>query len=143
MSKIPGSAHVNLSLGGIVIAGGVMGYLKKGSTASLVAGVSVGSLLLTSGYLIAKTDSVYEAHCLAAASSGVLALAMGQRFVQTAKFMPAGLTAALGATACAYNAAKAMEWAPSSLSKRGTSQNVSVCQYEVSPLLSFSQRSAL
>ena len=93
-----------------------MGYFKKGSKASLIAGVSIGSLLLASGYLIAKTDNVYEGHCLAAGSAGVMALAMGQRYVQTGKMMPAGLTAALGVTACAYNVVKAMEWAPSSSS---------------------------
>lgn len=117
MSKIPGSAHANLTLGGLVIAGGCMGYYKKGSTASLVAGLSIGSLLLTSGYLIAKTDNVYQGHCLAAGASGVLALAMGQRFMTTGKFMPAGLVTVLGVTGCAYNVAKAMEWAPT---KQGT-----------------------
>ena len=29
MSKIPGSAHVNITLGGLVMAGGAMGYFKK------------------------------------------------------------------------------------------------------------------
>jgi uncharacterized membrane protein (UPF0136 family) len=117
MSGIPGSAHVNLSLGGLVIVGGCMGYMRKGSKVSLVAGVTIGSLLLTSGYLIAKTDRVFEGHCLAVGSSGVMALAMGPRYLSgSAKFMPAGLVAVLGATACAYNVAKAMEWAPSSSS---------------------------
>lgn len=114
MSSIPGSAHVNLSLGGLVMAGGLVGYLKKGSHMSLVSGLTVGSLLLGSGYLIAKTDHVYEGHVLATTTSSVLALAMGQRFFTTQKFMPAGLVAVLGATACAYNFRKAQEWAPTS-----------------------------
>ncbi|GAX13802.1 hypothetical protein FisN_30Lh096 [Fistulifera solaris] len=112
MSKIPGSAHVNLSLGGLVLAGGIVGYVKKGSRMSLISGITVGSLLLGSGYLIAKTDQVYEGHVLATTTSSILALAMGQRFMATGKFMPAGLVAALGVGACAYNYHKSKEWAP-------------------------------
>lgn len=79
---------------------------------SLVAGVTCGSLLLTSGYLITKHDP-YQGHVLATVTSSVLAVAMGQRFVATGKFMPAGLVAGVGAVAMAYNMNKAMEWAPS------------------------------
>jgi uncharacterized membrane protein (UPF0136 family) len=114
MGKIPGSAHANLSLGGLVMVGGVYGYWKKGSTPSLVAGLTIGSLLLGSGYMIAtNTDRMYEAHCLATATSGLMAVAMGGRFVSTGKFMPAGMVATLGAIGCAYNLQKALEWAPS------------------------------
>lgn len=112
MSNIPGSAHANLALGGLVIAGGAVGHLRKGSRISLAAGLTVGSLLLGSGYLIARTDRQYEAHCLAAGAAGAMALAMGGRFVGGAKFMPAGAVAALGAAGCAYNVSKALEWAP-------------------------------
>lgn len=118
MSKIPGSAHLNLSLGGLVLVGGAYGYLKKGSTISLLAGVGVGSLLIGSGYMIAKTDKQYEGHLLATATTGLLALTMGHRYlIVGAKFMPAGMVAILGAASCAYNASKSMEWAPSSSSK--------------------------
>uniref|UniRef100_A0A7S2VBD1 Transmembrane protein 14C n=1 Tax=Entomoneis paludosa TaxID=265537 RepID=A0A7S2VBD1_9STRA len=113
MSKIPGSAHLNLSLGGLIMVGGAMGYIKKRSTASLVAGFGVGSLLIGSSYLIAKTDKQFEAHALATATTGVLALAMGQRYLGGAKFMPAGMVAILGAAGCAYNASKALEWSGS------------------------------
>lgn len=116
MSKIPGSAHVNLSLGGLVVIGGAAGYLKKGSKVSLAAGIALGSLLIGSGYVIAKTDSVYEGHLLGAATSGLMAAAMGQRYVSTGKMMPAGLVAILGAAACGYNVHKGREWAPSSKS---------------------------
>lgn len=112
MSKIPGSAHVNLSLGGLVIAGGAMGFVRKGSKASLIAGLAFGSLLLGSGYMIAKTDNIYEGHLLGAGTTGLMAAAMGQRYMGTGKFMPAGLVAVLGAGACAYNIHKAREWAP-------------------------------
>lgn len=64
MSGIPGSAHANLGLGGLVILGGAIGYLKKGSVPSIAAGVTFGSLLIGSGYMIAKTDAQYQAHLL-------------------------------------------------------------------------------
>jgi uncharacterized membrane protein (UPF0136 family) len=104
MSKIPGSAHLNLTLGGLVMAGGAVGYMKKGSKASLLAGMAFGSMFLGAGYAIAKTDYVNEGHVLATTASGVL---------KTYKFMPARLVVAMGAGACAYNNTKAVEWAPS------------------------------
>ena len=111
--KIPGSAHMNLSLGGLIIVGGAVGYLRKGSKVSLAAGLTAGSLLLGSSYLIAKTDNVYEGHLLATGTSGLMALAMGKRYLASGKFMPAGLVTAIGVVACAYNANKSLEWAPS------------------------------
>ena len=119
--KIPGSAHLNLSVGGLTVVGGLMGYVKKGSQISLIAGLSMGSLLLASGYMIAKTDYIYEAHLLASATSGIMSIAMGHRYIQTMKFMPAGIVATIGTAACAYNVMKAIEWAPSASvsSKKG------------------------
>lgn len=101
------------SLGGLCLVGGAIGYLKKGSKISLAAGLGIGSLFLTSGYLIAKTDRVYEGHLVAAGTATLLTAAMGQRFMSTGKFMPAGLLAVLGIVALGYNGNKAMEWAPS------------------------------
>lgn len=114
---IPGSAHANLGLGSLVIVGGAVGYLKKGSVPSIAAGGVFGSLLLGSGYMIAKTDNIYEGHALASGTSGIMAIAMAQRYFKTGKFMPAGLIAVLGAAAAAYNFNKAGEWAPSKSGK--------------------------
>jgi uncharacterized membrane protein (UPF0136 family) len=111
MSGIPGSAHMNFSLGGLVAVGGAIGFFKKGSKISLLAGLTFGGLLVGSGLLIVK-DKHYEGHALAAATSGIMALGMGQRFLKTGKFMPAGIVASLGVAACAYNVKKALEWAP-------------------------------
>ena len=102
---------MNFTMGGLVIVGGVAGYLRRGSKISLVAGLTFGSLLLGSGYWICK-DRMHEGHLLAAGTSGVMALGMGHRFLSTQKVMPAGLVAVLGAACCAYNAKKAIEWAP-------------------------------
>jgi uncharacterized membrane protein (UPF0136 family) len=112
MEKIPGGAHLNLTVGGLAILGGAAGFARKGSKASLVAGLSVGGLLLGSGYLIAfSDDSVYRGYLLGAASSGLMAAAMGQRYMKTSKMMPAGAVAILGAATCAYNLHKSREWA--------------------------------
>lgn len=111
MSNIPGSAHLNFSLGGLVILGGAVGYLKKGSKISLLAGLTFGSLLVGSGVLIVK-DEHFKGHSLAAGASGLMALGMGARFLKTGTFMPAGMVASLGAVACAYNVKKALDWAP-------------------------------
>mmetsp|Transcript_9282 Transcript_9282/g.11113 ORF Transcript_9282/g.11113 Transcript_9282/m.11113 type:complete len:114 (+) Transcript_9282:198-539(+) len=108
----PGSAHMNFSLGGLVALGGAVGYFKKGSTPSLLAGLTFGGLLIGSGVLISG-DSQFEGHALATGTSSVMSLGMGFRFLKTGKFMPAGLVAALGAGAAAYNLNKALEWAPS------------------------------
>lgn len=111
MSKIPGSAHLNFTMGGLVLGGGAFGYFRKGSKVSLVAGLAVGSLFLGSGYMIVS-DRHYEAHVLATGTASVLAAGMGQRFVSTGKFMPAGMVALLGVGAAAYNYKKAQDWAP-------------------------------
>jgi uncharacterized membrane protein (UPF0136 family) len=109
MSKIPGSAHLNLSLGGLVIAGGTIGYFRKSSKISLVAGLTFGTLLLGSGYLIAS-DREFQGHALATGTSGLMGIGMAHRYYTTRKFMPAGLVATIGIAAAAYNWKKAMDW---------------------------------
>lgn len=103
-----------MTMGGLVAVGGVIGYVRKGSTMSLVAGMVVGSLFFTSAYLIAtpsaSSSTIFRGHVLAATTSGILAVGMGQRYMKTNKIMPAGLVALLGAAACAYNIHKAREW---------------------------------
>lgn len=108
----PGSAHPAFGLGALTIAGGAMGYMKKGSKASLGAGVFFGSLLIGSGVLISG-EHQYEGHLLASGTSSLMAVGMGQRFVKSSKFMPAGLVAVLGAISCAYHVKKTMEWSSS------------------------------
>lgn len=79
--------------------------------------MGIGSLFLGSGYLIAATDRVYEGHMLATATATLLTAAMGQRFLGTGKFMPAGLLTVVGVVALGYNGNKAMEWSPSGKSE--------------------------
>ena len=80
--------------GGLVILGGVMGFLKAKSKASLISGLVFGVLLVLCGYAIYEGRTVgLQAGALI---SLVLALIMGRRFLATKKFMPAGLVAGLG-----------------------------------------------
>lgn len=107
----PGSAHPVFSLGLLTIIGGAAGYARKGSKASLIAGVGFGGLLIGSGVLISG-EHQYEGHVLASATSGMMGLGMGHRFLKSGKFMPSGLVAALGAGSAAFNVMKAVEWKP-------------------------------
>ena len=108
----PGSAHPVFAFGALTLLGGVAGYARKGSRAELAAGVACGSVLLGSGALISG-EGQYEGHALAAATSGLMALGMGSRFLRGGKFMPGGLVAVLGAASAAYNVSKAIEWSGS------------------------------
>ena len=109
MSNIPGSAHPAFGFGVVTVAGGLAGYLRKGSKASLGAGVVCGSLLITSGLMISG-ESQYGGHSLAAGTSALMTLAMGQRFFKTGKFMPAGVVATIAAASSGYHVKKAIEW---------------------------------
>jgi uncharacterized membrane protein (UPF0136 family) len=87
--------RIYLFVFGILTAiGGVMGFVKAKSRASLVAGGVSGALLLVAGYLMGSAN-VQVGLIL----GGVLSVALAGRFVpsflKTKKVMPAGLMAAL------------------------------------------------
>ncbi|GBF89178.1 hypothetical protein Rsub_01895 [Raphidocelis subcapitata] len=104
-----GSSHLNLGMAALCAAGGVMGAVKAGSRASLVAGLAFGGLYGASAYLInsGKADSGFA---LGFTTSMVLTGTMGQRYVRTHKLMPAGIMAAAGVLATVHNAYKFNEW---------------------------------
>ncbi len=81
----------------LTIAGGVMGFVKAGSTASIVAGSISGALIIVAAVLL-KTNVV-----AGLALGGIVALALLGRFApgffSTGKFMPAGMMAILSAIA--------------------------------------------
>nr|XP_020272120.1 LOW QUALITY PROTEIN: protein FATTY ACID EXPORT 5-like [Asparagus officinalis] len=87
----------------LVSVGGLMGYTKTGSTASLAGGVGSGILLLLSGFVslsaFEKRRNSYLAFFVETDSICSLALTYvtGQRVLQTLKIMPAGIVAALSA----------------------------------------------
>uniref|UniRef100_A0A803QSP8 Uncharacterized protein n=1 Tax=Cannabis sativa TaxID=3483 RepID=A0A803QSP8_CANSA len=85
--------------GFIVVIGGVVGYLKKGSIASLGGGVGSGFLLILAGYLslkaFEKRRNSYFALILETVCAAALTWVMGQRYLQTSKIMPAGVVAGI------------------------------------------------
>jgi uncharacterized membrane protein (UPF0136 family) len=89
-----GSAKIYFIVFGLLtIVGGVIGYVKAGSTASIIAGSISGILLLVAAYLLPD----HLAGGLAVA--GVISIALAGRFVpifiKTGQAMPAGLMSVL------------------------------------------------
>ena len=79
--------------GFLTLAGGIMGYAKAGSVASLVAGGVSGILLLAGAFMLAS----YSQPLLMGLGliSLVLAIRFVPAFINTQKMMPAGLMAVL------------------------------------------------
>ncbi|KAI1902160.1 hypothetical protein AGOR_G00041840 [Albula goreensis] len=72
----------------LVAAGGVMGYVKAGSVPSLVAGLFFGLLAAIGAYQISDNPNNFW---VSLAAAGILTVVMGIRFLNSGKFMPAGL----------------------------------------------------
>lgn len=98
-------------MGVLCIGGGALGYAKKKSVPSLVAGVGLGGAYLASSYLIGEVDAL-QGHAVGLATSVVLTSAMGARFLKSKKLMPAGIMAAAGLLAGVYHGMKIPEWLP-------------------------------
>ena len=77
----------------LTIAGGVMGFVKAGSVASIVAGGISGVLLLLAAFLLPQQFAI--ALILAAVVSILLAGRFVPAFLKTGKMMPAGMMAIL------------------------------------------------
>ncbi|CAL1354270.1 unnamed protein product [Linum trigynum] len=90
----------------ILVAGGVMGYLKKGSLSSLGGGAGTGFLLILAGYLslkaFEKRKNNYFALAMETVCAAALTFIMGQRYLQTSKIMPAGLLAGISCLMTAF-----------------------------------------
>lgn len=80
--------------GVLTIGGGVMGYVKAKSRASIIAGSISGLALIAAGWLIGVETTTGLA--LGFAISLALAGRFGNAYRQTKKPMPAGLMAVLG-----------------------------------------------
>eukprot|EP00007_Cunea_sp_BSH-02190019_P006766 CAMPEP_0174230528 /NCGR_PEP_ID=MMETSP0417-20130205/1265_1 /TAXON_ID=242541 /ORGANISM="Mayorella sp, Strain BSH-02190019" /LENGTH=93 /DNA_ID=CAMNT_0015308229 /DNA_START=85 /DNA_END=363 /DNA_ORIENTATION=- len=81
----------------LILIGGLMGYLKKGSVVSLAAGTLFAVLLGMAAYKVGERDSTIAGHQFSCLINFVLAALMGYRFASSGKFMPAGLVALLSA----------------------------------------------
>ncbi|MFB8797541.1 MAG: TMEM14 family protein [Microcoleus sp.] len=91
-----------IGYGILTLIGGIMGYVKAKSQASLISGLVSGSLLIFAG--TAQLMGQSWGLILAAAISAALVIVFILRLVKTRKFMPAGLLilaslASLGAIA--------------------------------------------
>ncbi|KPP64887.1 transmembrane protein 14C-like [Scleropages formosus] len=74
----------------LVACGGILGYIKAGSIASLVAGLLFGGLAGFGSYQMSHNPKNVWVFL---GASGTLAGVMGFRFLNSWKFMPAGLAA--------------------------------------------------
>jgi uncharacterized membrane protein (UPF0136 family) len=79
--------------GALTIAGGVVGYVKAGSVASIIAGSITGVLLLVAAFLLPE----HRAMGLATAFiiSLLLAAQFVPKFIRTGRVMPAGMMSIL------------------------------------------------
>jgi uncharacterized membrane protein (UPF0136 family) len=77
----------------LTIVGGVIGYVKAGSTASIIAGSIAGILLLIAAWLLPGNLALGLA--LAAVISIALAGRFIPAFIKTGHLMPAGLMSVL------------------------------------------------
>jgi uncharacterized membrane protein (UPF0136 family) len=79
----------------LTIAGGVFGYVKAGSVASIIAGCIAGVLLLLAAFLLPEHHAIGLPTALVV--SLLLAAQFVPKFLRTAKVMPAGMMAILSA----------------------------------------------
>eukprot|EP00914_Ancora_sagittata_P012904 GHVO01024930.1.p1 GENE.GHVO01024930.1~~GHVO01024930.1.p1 ORF type:complete len:101 (+),score=11.60 GHVO01024930.1:76-378(+) len=76
----------------VIAAGGIMGYVKAGSTVSMMMGLLFGGVSGFGAYQMGQDPKNFGVLLL---SSGVLTGVMGYRALNSGKFMPAGLVASL------------------------------------------------
>eukprot|EP01147_Barroeca_monosierra_P000161 gene161-3552_t len=98
-------AQTNAVIGTIVAFGGIMGYLKKKSVPSLIAGSGSGLAYMITAYLIRSGHST-AGYQTAFVLSLALAIVMGRRTAKAKKFMPAGLVAVIATLACVLNGSR-------------------------------------
>jgi uncharacterized membrane protein (UPF0136 family) len=79
--------------GVLTIAGGIVGYVKAGSVASIIAGSITGILLLVAAFLLPEHRVAGLATALVI--SLFLAVQFVPKFLQTGRVMPAGMMSIL------------------------------------------------
>src|SRR2546430_6376283 len=79
--------------GVLTIAGGVVGYVKAGSVASIIAGLITGILLLVAAFLLPEHRAIGLA--TAFIISLLLAAQFAPKFLRTGRVMPAGMMSVL------------------------------------------------
>ncbi|KAJ2616234.1 Transmembrane protein 14C [Coemansia sp. RSA 1365] len=84
--------YLGLAFSVFIALGGIIGYLKSSSIASLVTGLSFGALISLSAQFASSQPKGYS--MLPGTLCLVLCFVMGSRFLESKKFMPAGMVAA-------------------------------------------------
>lgn len=79
--------------GVLTVAGGVVGYVKAGSMASIIAGSITGVLLLVAAFLLPEHRAIGLATAFIV--SLLLAAQFVPKFIQTGRIMPAGTMSVL------------------------------------------------
>ena len=79
--------------GVLTVAGGVVGYVKAGSVASIIAGSITGVLLLVAAFLLPEHRAIGLA--TAFIISLLLAAQFAPKFIRTGRAMPAGMMSIL------------------------------------------------
>jgi len=77
--------------GALTIVGGIVGYLKAGSVASIIAGSITGVLLLVAAFLLPEHRTIGLATAL------IVSLLLAAQFLRTGIVMPAGMMSILSA----------------------------------------------
>ena len=81
----------------MMMLGGVMGFVKVGSKASLISGVGMGLALVASGFGV--RNGSYNSAVVAVVIAALLVVLFAIRFAKTRRFMPAGMLAVLSVVA--------------------------------------------
>lgn len=79
----------------LTIAGGIIGYVQKGSVPSIIAGSITGLLLLVAAFLL--PTNMVAGLAIAAITSLLLAGQFVPKFIKTGQAMPAGVMSILSA----------------------------------------------
>lgn len=85
---------IALCYGLAIAAGGIAGYLKAGSVASLAAGLAFGGLVVLGAYLVSAGQATVG-HVLIFGTAVILTGVMGRRFMNSGKVFPAGVVTIL------------------------------------------------
>ncbi|XP_053291955.1 transmembrane protein 14A [Pleuronectes platessa] len=75
-----------------IALGGFMGYKRKGSVMSLMAGLVFGGLSAYGAYNVSNDPKDIKVSLIA---SGLLAVIMGMRYKKSGKLLPAGIMSGL------------------------------------------------
>ncbi|GAA5863789.1 hypothetical protein JCM3774_001159 [Rhodotorula dairenensis] len=86
--------RLGFAISALVSLGGILGFVKKQSVPSLIAGGGSGALL---AYGVKRQQADPQDVYLVVGVSAVLLVMMGLRFLRSGKVMPAGLVTVLSA----------------------------------------------